>query len=114
MNHGCEHDRCRARHTEAGGRTPRTRIARLSILPFIAAIWAYRIALGPWLGGQCRFYPTCSQYALDAYRVHGPIRGSWLTARRLLRCHPLGGRGFDPVPERSGSAPCAGENSAQA
>ncbi len=89
------------------------RIARLSTLPFIAAIWAYRIVLGPWLGGRCRFYPSCSQYALDAYRVHGPIRGSWLTARRLARCHPLGGRGFDPVPECGGSVDQNDKNSAR-
>ena len=71
----------------------------LAILPFKALIFAYRITLGPWLGGHCRFYPTCSQYALDAYELHGPVRGSYLTLRRLCRCHPLGGKGFDPVPE---------------
>lgn len=68
-------------------------------MPFLAAIFAYRVLLGPFLGGHCRFHPTCSQYALDAYRLHGPVRGSWLTLRRLLRCHPLGGRGIDPVPD---------------
>lgn len=72
--------------------------SRFATLPFIAAIYAYRVTLGPLLGGQCRFHPTCSQYALDAYREHGAIRGSLLTARRLLRCHPLGGGGYDPVP----------------
>jgi putative membrane protein insertion efficiency factor len=74
-------------------------------VPFIAAVWAYRITLGPLLGGQCRFHPTCSQYALDAYRMHGPVRASVLTVRRLLRCHPFVKGGFDPVPlpERPGS-----------
>lgn len=72
---------------------------RWSILPFVGAVWVYRLTLGPWLGGHCRFYPTCSQYALDAYRLHGPGRGSYLTAMRLCRCHPFGGEGFDPVPE---------------
>ena len=72
---------------------------RFTNAPFLAAIYAYRVLLGPWLGGHCRFHPTCSQYALDAYRLHGPVRGSWLTLRRLARCHPLGGRGVDPVPE---------------
>lgn len=48
----------------------------------------------------CRYQPTCSQYALDAIETHGAARGSWLTARRLARCHPWGGAGFDPVPGR--------------
>lgn len=61
-------------------------------------IYAYRVTLGPLLGGQCRFLPTCSQYALDAYRAHNPLRATWLTLRRLGRCHPLGGSGYDPVP----------------
>ena len=82
---------------------------RLAILPFKVLIFAYRITLGPWLGGHCRFYPTCSQYALEAYDLHGPFRGTYLTARRLLRCHPLGGKGFDPVPAPpdAGWANCA-------
>lgn len=71
---------------------------RIAAWPFLGAIYVYRVTLGPLLGGQCRFHPTCSQYGLDAYRLHGPIRGTWLTVRRLLRCHPFGGRGYDPVP----------------
>lgn len=67
-------------------------------LPFLAAIYAYRLTLGPWLGGHCRFHPTCSRYALDAYRAHGPLRGTLLTLKRLARCHPWGPHGFDPVP----------------
>ncbi|HLL89678.1 MAG TPA: membrane protein insertion efficiency factor YidD [Tepidisphaeraceae bacterium] len=57
----------------------------------------YRATLGRWLGGQCRFQPTCSQYALDAIARHGPWRGGWRTVRRLARCHPWGGRGWDPA-----------------
>jgi putative membrane protein insertion efficiency factor len=75
-----------------------------AIFPFILAIRAYQVTLAPLMSGHCRFIPTCSNYAIDAYRQHGPWRGSWLTARRLLRCHPWGGSGFDPVPEaRAGS-----------
>lgn len=48
----------------------------------------------------CRYQPTCSQYALDAIEAHGAARGSWLAGRRLARCHPWGGAGFDPVPDR--------------
>lgn len=69
-----------------------------SSLPFILLIRLYQVTLGLLLGGHCRFTPTCSHYALDAYRLHGPLRGSWLTLRRILRCHPFGGHGFDPVP----------------
>ena len=67
-------------------------------LPFVAAIRAYQAVLSPLMGGHCRFVPTCSEYALEAYRVHGPLRGTWLTLRRLGRCQPFGGAGFDPVP----------------
>ena len=64
----------------------------------MALIWGYRFTLAPLMAGHCRFLPTCSEYGLEAYRVHGPVRGSFLTARRLCRCHPWGGHGFDPVP----------------
>jgi hypothetical protein len=66
----------------------------------IGAIKLYRLVLSPWIGGQCRFLPTCSVYAEEAVRRHGAVRGAWLAARRLGRCHPWGGgAGFDPVPE---------------
>lgn len=63
-----------------------------------ALILAYRRWLSPLLGPRCRFYPSCSRYALDALDTHGALRGSWLTARRLCRCHPLNPGGHDPVP----------------
>ncbi len=66
--------------------------------PFVLGIRLYQATLSPLMGGHCRFWPTCSRYALEAYRVHGPIRGTWLTLKRIGRCHPLGGHGFDPVP----------------
>lgn len=62
-------------------------------------IRAYRLIGSPWVGRNCRFQPTCSEYALDALRIHVAFRGSWLAARRILSCHPGGGDGFDPVPE---------------
>ncbi len=68
----------------------------------IAAIRAYRFFLSPWLGNQCRFYPTCSQYALTAIERHGAVRGTWLALWRLLRCHPWHPGGIDPVPEQFG------------
>ncbi len=68
-----------------------------AVLVFL--IKAYRLVLSPWLGQQCRFHPTCSQYALDALEQHGPYRGSWLTIKRLASCHPWHEGGIDPVPE---------------
>jgi len=63
-----------------------------------ALVRGYQYLLSPWCGRQCRFTPTCSQYAIDALERHGAARGSWLAFRRVLRCHPWGGGGFDPVP----------------
>ncbi|MBD3764916.1 MAG: membrane protein insertion efficiency factor YidD [Rhodobacterales bacterium] len=71
-----------------------TPLAHLVALP----VRAYRLLLSPWVGHGCRFQPTCSAYALQALDRHGALRGSLLTIRRLGRCHPLGGQGYDPVP----------------
>jgi putative membrane protein insertion efficiency factor len=57
----------------------------------------YRATLGPFMGGQCRFQPTCSQYAIDAINKYGAMRGSWKAMRRIFRCHPWGGHGYDPA-----------------
>ncbi len=65
---------------------------------FVLLVRLYQITLGPWLGGRCRFHPSCSVYAIEALRTHGPVRGTYLAALRLARCHPLGGHGWDPVP----------------
>ncbi len=60
----------------------------------------YKLTLSPLIGQQCRFLPTCSDYGRDALIQHGPVRGGWLTVRRLCKCHPFGGSGYDPVPPR--------------
>ena len=62
------------------------------------AVRAYKLTVSPLIGPACRFTPTCSEYAAEALIAHGPWRGSWLTARRLCRCHPWGGSGYDPPP----------------
>lgn len=64
----------------------------------IGLLKAYRFAISPLYGDVCRYYPTCSAYALEAVQVHGSIRGSWLAVRRILRCHPWARGGIDPVP----------------
>lgn len=66
----------------------------------VGLLRAYQYLLSPFFGQHCRFTPTCSQYAIDALREHGPWRGSMLAARRVLRCHPWHPGGLDPVPER--------------
>jgi len=63
----------------------------------IWAVLAYRHLVSPYLSPSCRYQPTCSQYALDALGKYGCIKGSWLAIRRISRCHPWGGDGYDPV-----------------
>ena len=72
----------------------KTFLSWLLVLP----IRFYQIAISPLLGPSCRFTPTCSEYARQAILKHGPLKGLYLAVRRLLRCHPWGGSGYDPVP----------------
>ena len=71
----------------------------------MAPVWLYQRLLSPLKPRCCRFHPTCSSYALEALRVHGAFYGSWLTLRRIVRCHPFCAPGYDPVPPRRGAAP---------
>jgi uncharacterized protein len=66
----------------------------------LAAIRGYRFALSPWIGNSCRYWPTCSEYALGAVERHGALRGGWMMLARLARCHPYSAGGVDPVPHR--------------
>ena len=68
---------------------------------------AYKVALSPLIGRQCRFLPTCSDYAAEVLIAHGPWRGSWLAARRVCRCNPWGGSGYDPPPPVEPVRTCA-------
>ena len=65
----------------------------------IVFIKSYRLILSPWLGHHCRFYPSCSAYAIEAIQQHGSLQGSWLAIKRLASCHPWHEGGVDPVPE---------------
>lgn len=92
--------------TSTGGRAPsgsRFRFARsaprLARFAALTLIRAYKFLLSPMLPPACRFYPTCSNYAYEAVEKYGVRRGVWLGLRRIVRCHPWGGQGYDPVPE---------------
>lgn len=69
-------------------------LAHLVALP----VRGYRLLFSPWVGQGCRYQPTCSAYALEALEKHGGVKGGWLMLRRIARCHPWGGSGYDPVP----------------
>ena len=81
-----------------------SRLNKLLIGFLLLPIHGYRLLISPWLGVNCRFQPTCSAYALDAIRLHGPLKGGYLSARRIMRCHPGGGSGYDPVPASDADA----------
>jgi uncharacterized protein len=77
-------------------------VRRALRLPFVAPIRFYQLAISPWLASSCRYYPSCSQYALIAIERHGVLRGGWLAVRRLGRCHPWTPGGVDHVPPARG------------
>ena len=64
----------------------------------IGMIRLYQVTLSPYIGRSCRYTPTCSNYGIEAIQKHGPLKGSWLTLKRVLSCNPWGGSGYDPVP----------------
>lgn len=75
-------------------------IQQILIFPFIVLVRFYQIAISPLLGSNCRYTPTCSHYMLEALKTHGLIKGLYLGIKRISRCHPWGGSGFDPVPKK--------------
>lgn len=85
-----------------GDTTVAALIRRALVFTLKAPVWIYRMVISPLLGPRCRFQPTCSAYALEALDRHGPVKGVWLTLRRLAKCHPItwlgGASGYDPVP----------------
>jgi hypothetical protein len=75
-----------------------TRLKTLLVWPLVLAIRAYQLTISPMLGNRCRFYPSCSDYSMEALQRHGLLRGLWLGVRRIGRCHPWHPGGYDPVP----------------
>ena len=78
----------------------------------IGVVRGYQLLVSPWTPPSCRFTPTCSAYAIEALERHGALRGTWLALRRIGRCHPWGGHGWDPVPEPVADAARIGSGSA--
>lgn len=74
------------------------RVVRWLTYPFIFLIKLYQWFISPLLGSKCRYTPTCSQYGIEAFKKYGPLKGGYLTIKRILSCHPWGGHGYDPVP----------------
>ena len=73
-------------------------LKKILVFPLVVLIKFYQLCISPFTPPSCRYTPTCSQYALEALRKHGLFKGGWLALRRILRCHPWGGSGYDPVP----------------
>lgn len=90
-----------SKHTDKSIRpTGRSPLALL----FLGLVRLYQLVLSPLLGPRCRFQPTCSSYAIEAITLHGGMKGGWLALKRILKCHPWGGFGYDPVPKGTGKA----------
>ena len=74
--------------------------SKLLTLPLIALVRFYQSAISPYFPAACRYSPTCSHYTIEALQKHGFLRGGWLAVKRIGSCHPWGGQGYDPVPEK--------------
>ncbi|WP_396159615.1 membrane protein insertion efficiency factor YidD [Flavobacterium sp.] len=75
-------------------------LKKILIAPFLVLIYIYKIVLSPLIPSSCRFQPTCSSYFIEALKIHGPFKGTYLGVNRIIRCHPWGKNGYDPVPEK--------------
>jgi len=73
---------------------------KVATFPLLIIIRGYQLIISPLLGSNCRFMPTCSEYAMESLRSHGLIKGSYLTIKRIGKCHPWGGHGYDPIPTK--------------
>ena len=75
-------------------------IKKILIFPFLMLIRFYQLAISPYTPASCRYTPTCSHYAIEALKVHGLLKGGWFAIKRISKCQPWGGSGYDPVPEK--------------
>ena len=75
-------------------------LKKIAIAPLLVIIYLYKIALSPLMPANCRFEPTCSSYFIEALKIHGPFKGTYLGLKRIASCHPWGKNGYDPVPEK--------------
>ena len=75
-------------------------LKKIAIAPLLVLIYFYKIVLSPLIPSSCRFQPTCSSYFIEALKIHGPFRGTYLGLKRIVSCHPWGRNGYDPVPEK--------------
>ena len=75
-------------------------IRKVLIFPFVLLVKFYQVAISPFFPASCRYSPTCSNYTLEALEKHGPFKGGWLAVKRIFSCHPRGGQGYDPVPDK--------------
>ena len=73
---------------------------KILIYPLIFIIKIYQFIFSPLIGNNCRYFPTCSEYAIESLKLHGLLRGLFFAIKRILKCHPFGGHGFDPIPKR--------------
>ena len=80
------------------GNSVKSVVIKLLTLPLVGLVWLYQATISPFLGANCRHLPTCSEYAKDVVKLHGPLRGSLYALKRIGRCHPWAAPSFDPVP----------------
>ena len=78
-------------------------IRKILIAPFVLLVRFYQVAISPYTPSSCRYQPTCSHYTVEALKVHGLFKGGWLAIKRISSCHPWGGSGYDPVPQKDES-----------
>jgi len=75
-------------------------INKILTFPIILIIKFYQFFISPFLGQNCRYIPSCSEYAIESLKIYGPLKGFYLAIKRIFKCHPWGGKGFDPVPNK--------------
>lgn len=81
-------------------------VMKILSFPFLVLVYFYKYCISPLTPPSCRHSPTCSEYSIQAFKIWGPIKGLWLTIRRISKCHPWGSAGYDPVPEKKQAQKC--------